>query len=144
MKVQSLFIFIWSFRQNAFIVNNFCIKKYLLRKFFFIYTQALAWCVGSSQTKEATMGNEIGKTVWAEIAHRKILNSLSRIHLNWYNRTDYKLTLLTLFSEGIVKWAEPCKGVILLVSRILWHKRINPSLNKWRFWYLIPTRDFLP
>ena len=27
---------------------------------------------------------------------------------------------------GIVKWAEPCKYVILLVSRILWHKRINP------------------
>ena len=28
--------------------------------------------------------------------------------------------------QGIVKWGEPCKCVILLVSRILWHKRINP------------------
>ena len=36
---------------------------------------------------------------------------------------------------GIVKSAEPCKCVILLVSRILWHERINPSLKEWGFWY---------
>ena len=45
--------------------------------------------------------------------------------------------------KGIVKWAEPCKCGIHLVSRILWHKRINPSL-KWRFSYLIHTDDFSP
>ena len=46
--------------------------------------------------------------------------------------------------KGIVKWTEPCKCVILLVSRILWHKRINPCLKEWRFWYLILTGDFPP
>ena len=44
-------------------------------------------------------------------------------------------TLLNL--KGIVKWAEPCKSVILLVSRILWHERISLSLKEWGFWYLI-------
>ena len=38
--------------------------------------------------------------------------------------------------KEIIKWAELCKSVILLVSRILWHKGINPSLKEWRFWYL--------
>ena len=46
--------------------------------------------------------------------------------------------------KGIVKWAEPCNCVILLVARILWHERINPSLKEWRFWYLILTGHFLP
>ena len=46
--------------------------------------------------------------------------------------------------KGIVKWTDPCKCVILLVSRILWHKRINPSLKEWRFWYLILTGHFSP
>ena len=46
--------------------------------------------------------------------------------------------------KDIVKWDEPCKCVILLVSRILWHKRINPSLKEWRFWYLILTGHFPP
>ena len=38
-----------------------------------------------------------------------------------------------LLIYGIAKWAEPCKCVILLISRI------NPSLKEWRFWYLILT-----
>ena len=46
--------------------------------------------------------------------------------------------------KGIVKRAEPCKYDILLVSRILWHKRITPSLKEWRFSCLIPTGDFPP
>ena len=44
--------------------------------------------------------------------------------------------------KEIVKWAEPCKCVILMVSRILWHMTINPSLKEWRFWYLILTCHF--
>ena len=51
---------------------------------------------------------------------------------------------IKLVFKGIVKWAEPCKCVILLVSRIHWHKRINSSLKEWRFWYLILTGHFLP
>ena len=35
--------------------------------------------------------------------------------------------------KGIVNRAEPCKCDILLLSRILWCKRINPSLKEWRF-----------
>ena len=45
--------------------------------------------------------------------------------------------------KRIVKRAEPCKCDIRLVSRILWHKTIIPSL-KWRFWYLILTSNFPP
>ena len=48
------------------------------------------------------------------------------------------------FFKGIVKWAEPCKCVILLVLRILYHKRINPSLKERRFWYLMLTGNFPP
>ena len=51
---------------------------------------------------------------------------------------------LNAWLKGIVKWAEPCKCVILLVSRILWHKRINSFLKEWRFWYLILIGDFPP
>ena len=38
--------------------------------------------------------------------------------------------------RGIVNIAEPCKCDICLVSRILWHQRINP-LKEWRYyiWY---------
>ena len=43
--------------------------------------------------------------------------------------------------KGIVKCAEPGKCDILLVSRILWHKRIIPSLKEWRFSYLILTGE---
>ena len=32
--------------------------------------------------------------------------------------------------KGILKRAEPCKCVILLISRRLWHKRITPSLKE--------------
>ena len=39
--------------------------------------------------------------------------------------------------KRIVKRAEPCKCVILLVSRILWHKRINHCLKEWRFYFKI-------
>ena len=46
--------------------------------------------------------------------------------------------------KGIVKWAEPCKCVILLISRILCYKRSNPFLKEWRFWYSILTGNFLP
>ena len=46
--------------------------------------------------------------------------------------------------KGIIKWAEPCKCGILLVSRILWHERIKPSLKEWRFSYLILTGHFPP
>ena len=46
--------------------------------------------------------------------------------------------------KGIVEWADPCKCVILLFSRILWHKRINTFLKEWRFWYLILTGHFPP
>ena len=44
--------------------------------------------------------------------------------------------------KGVVKRAEPYKCQIRLVSRILWHSRIIPSLKEWRFWYLILTCDF--
>ena len=50
----------------------------------------------------------------------------------------------TWLIKEILKWSQPCKCVILLVSRIFWHKRINPSLKEWRFWYLILTGHFLP
>ena len=46
--------------------------------------------------------------------------------------------------KGIVKRAEPCKYDIRLVSSILWHKWIIPSLKKWRFRYLLPTSNFPP
>ena len=46
--------------------------------------------------------------------------------------------------KRIVKWTEPCKCVILLVSKIVWHMRINPSLKEWGFWYLILTGEFPP
>ena len=42
--------------------------------------------------------------------------------------------------KGIVKRAEAYKWFILLSLRILWYKRINPSLKEWRFWYFILTR----
>ena len=51
---------------------------------------------------------------------------------------------ILMFIKGITKWAEPCKCVILFVSRILRHKKINPSLKEWRFWYLILRGHFLP
>ena len=46
--------------------------------------------------------------------------------------------------KGIVKWAEPGKCDILLVSRIPWYKRITTSLKEWRFSYLILAGDFPP
>ena len=55
------------------------------------------------------------------------------------NYNTYSLAEKVCDIKGIVKSAEPCKCVILLVSTILWHKRINPSLKGQRFWYLILT-----
>ena len=46
--------------------------------------------------------------------------------------------------KGIVKRAEPCKCDILIVSRILRHRRITHSLKEWIFSYLILTGDFPP
>ena len=46
--------------------------------------------------------------------------------------------------KGIVKRAKPWKCNIRLVSRILWHNRIIPSLKEWWFWYLTLIGDFPP
>ena len=68
---------------------------------------------------------------------------------NWFsylkNRTQF-VTINGFNSDlkRIVKRAEPCKCIILFISRILWYKWINPSLKEWRFWYLILTGNFLP
>ena len=64
----------------------------------------------------------------------------------WINywTSDHVLGFSSSNFKGIVKWAEPCKCIILLVSRILWHKRINLSLKEWRFWYLMLTSHFPP
>ena len=65
-----------------------------------------------------------------------------------YLTTDTAQVLIALKTfplfKGIVKRAEPCKCDILLISRILWHKRITPSLKEWRFSYLILTGDSPP
>ena len=41
--------------------------------------------------------------------------------------------------KGFVKRAELNKCDICLISRILWHKRTIPSLNKWRLWRYSPV-----
>ena len=46
--------------------------------------------------------------------------------------------------KGIVKRAELNKCDIRLISRILWHMRIAPSLKEWRIWHCILTGNFLP
>ena len=60
-----------------------------------------------------------------------------------YSHVSYP-QLFKIIVKGIVEWVEPSKCIILLISRILWHKRINPSLKEWRFWYLILTDHFSP
>ena len=45
-------------------------------------------------------------------------------------------SIIGLTFKGIVKKAKSCKYNILLVSRILQHKRIIPSLKEWRFSYI--------
>ena len=50
----------------------------------------------------------------------------------------------TALLKGIVKRAKQCNCDIILVSRILCHQRITPSLKEWKFCYLILTGDFLP
>ena len=59
---------------------------------------------------------------------------VGQTHWHLTTRIDEHLTL-----KGIVKRVEPCQCDILLVSKILWHKRITPSLKEWRFSYLILT-----
>ena len=61
------------------------------------------------------------------------------LHVFW---TSYLLLTPARLLKGIVKRADPCKCDIRLVSGILWHKRIIPSLKEWRFWYLKLTGDF--
>ena len=39
------------------------------------------------------------------------------------------LPKMSRYFKEIVKWAEPCKCVILMISRILWHMTIDASLN---------------
>ena len=56
---------------------------------------------------------------------------------------ERKRNSLVQWFKGIVKRNEPCKYDIRLVSRILWHKRIIPSLKEWRLWYLILMCDSL-
>ena len=73
-----------------------------------------------------------------------ILAEEKKLYWSFYFHTS--LWCLKRFYEGlkgIVKWAEPGKCDILLVSRILWHNRIT-SLKEWRFSYLILTGDFPP
>ena len=48
-----------------------------------------------------------------------------------------------LLFKGIVKWAEPGKCDILLVSRILWHKRITRSLKVWTPSFIFDTHQRL-
>ena len=69
--------------------------------------------------------------------HKKIIQETWRVQLIkiYMNCWEWRF-------KGIVKWAEPWKCVILLVSRIFWHKRINTSLREWRFWYLILIGHF--
>ena len=49
--------------------------------------------------------------------------------LNYKNLKSEEIMDTLGILKGIVKSAEPSKCVILLVSRILCHKRINPSLK---------------
>ena len=95
------------------------LKVLFLCNFFLNYKEV----VGPEQQKTWSLKRRDGK------GRRKEQTTL---HL--YLKFDFK---------GIVRWAEPCKCVILLVSRILWHKKNNPSLKEWRFWYLILTGHFL-
>ena len=59
------------------------------------------------------------------------------LKINWrqfWNIKD-KNEATQFISYNLLKRAEPCKWDILLVSRILWHKRITPCLKEWRFWH---------
>ena len=71
-----------------------------------------------------------------------VKNPMTLGAINSWNKTQHQFSNLSL--KEIVKWSEPCKCVILLVSRTVWHKGINPSLKEWRFWHLILTSHFLP
>ena len=77
---------------------------------------------------------------------KNIFHSFWRAIIWWKNKKiDNKLVDTSL--KEIIKSTEPCKCAILLVSRILWHKRINPSLYKngdFDIWYWPATfyQDF--
>ena len=71
----------------------------------------------------------------------QVISFLDLKHVIESRGVSVMLNLFFYVFKGIVKWAESCKCVI---SRILWHKRINPSLKEWRFWYLILTGEFPP
>ena len=61
-----------------------------------------------------------------------------------FGKIFFQAALVGWFFKGIVKWVEPGKCDILLVSRLLCHNRITPSLKEWTFSYLILTGDFPP
>ena len=69
---------------------------------------------------------------------------------NWYALSHSQYFLKHHFIgiccvfKGIVKRAWSCKCDICLISRVLRHKRIIPSLKEWSFWYLIFTSNFPP
>ena len=80
---------------------------------------------------------------------KSINRQLPSIFYDWFTFSGNLHRYETFWSvtnhlKEIVKWTEPYKCVVLLVSRILWYKRINPSLKVWRFWYLILTGNFTP
>ena len=64
------------------------------------------------------------------------INYMMNSQIMWLAIMVYKLKL---WLTGTVKRAELNKCDICLVSRILWHKRITPSLKEWRIWHFILT-----
>ena len=77
--------------------------------------------------------NKLGRISKAmlDTANKSIREADTDTVLDWFKGICNKhLCKFVVFDiKGTVKWAEPCKYVILLASRILWHKRINPSLK---------------
>ena len=131
---------------QSWIISNTCLW------FWFDY-----WTFFFNSSSRITVGAEIGilrpfsehvySDWWVSSSSSKMLfvmlwSSSSTLSLYWKSFT------LQFFNNSfhlkrIVKRAELDKCDIRLVSRILWHKRITPSLKEWRLWHCIFTGNFL-
>ena len=86
------------------------------------------------------LGNNCSKSSKIKLSFMSVGNqNYARFQLHAFDKKNN-----THFFKGIVKRGEPCKCDILLVSWIVRHKRIIPSLKEWRFSYLVLTGDFPP
>ena len=62
----------------------------------------------------------------------------------WCAFVHYWFAFISFSLKGIVKWVEPCKCDILLVSRILWHRRMEIFMfgNHWQLSTVIAPYEF--